>query len=71
MKNPYGSMTNEELSTIYKDYVMSKNKGVRCESFVPYAREIKENIGASFTIADGISWAKMDFFEEVCNRFLL
>ena len=41
MKNPYGSMTNEELSKIYKDYTESKNKGVRCESFVPYAREIK------------------------------
>ena len=45
MKNPYGSMTNEELSKIYKDYTESKNKGVRCESFVPYAKEIKENIG--------------------------
>ena len=40
MKNPYGSMTNEELSKIYKDYTESKNKGVRCESFVPYAKEI-------------------------------
>lgn len=71
MKNPYGSMTNEELSKIYKDYTESKNKGVRCESFVPYAREIKENIGGDFTLAEGIRWAKMDFFEEVCDRFLL
>lgn len=55
MKNPYGSMTNEELSTIYKDYVMSKNKGVRCESFVPYAREIKENIGGCFTLSEGMN----------------
>lgn len=70
MKNPYVSMTNEELSKIYKDYTESKNKGVRCESFVPYAREIKENIGDGFTVADGINWAKIDFFEEVCNRFL-
>nr|DAP47671.1 MAG TPA: DNTTIP1 dimerization domain protein [Caudoviricetes sp.] len=70
MKNPYGSMTNEELSKIYKDYIESKNKEARCESFVPYAREIKENIGDGFTVADGINWAKIDFFEEVCNRFL-
>lgn len=70
MKNPYEFMTNEELSKIYKDYTESKNKGVRCESFVPYAREIKENIGDGFTVADGINWAKIDFFEEVCNRFL-
>lgn len=52
MKNPYGSMTNEELSKIYKDYIESKNKEARCESFVPYAREIKENIGDGFTVAD-------------------
>lgn len=71
MKNPYEFMTNEELSNIYKDYTESKNKGVRCESFVPYAREIKENIGEGFTVADGINWAKIDFFEEVCDRFLL
>lgn len=71
MKNPYEFMTNEELSKIYKDYTESKNKGVRCESFVPYAREIKENIGEGFTVADGINWAKIDFFEEVCDRFLL
>ena len=71
MKNPYESMTNEELSKIYKDYIESKNKGVRCESFVPYAREIKENIGEGFTVADGINWAKIDFFEEVCDRFLV
>lgn len=32
MKNPYGSMTNEELSMIYKDYTTSKNEGKRCES---------------------------------------
>ncbi|MBS4902338.1 MAG: hypothetical protein KHZ96_07640 [Coprobacillus sp.] len=70
MKNPYEFMTNKELSKIYKDYTESKNKGVRCESFVPYAREIKENIGEGFTVADGINWAKIDFFEEVCNRFL-
>lgn len=70
MKNPYGSMTNEELSKIYKDYTESKNKGVKCESFVPYAKEIKEKIGESFTVADGIDWARIDFFEEVCNRFL-
>jgi hypothetical protein len=71
MKNPYRSMTNEELSKIYKDYIESKNKGVRCESFVPFTREIKENIGESFTVADGIDWTKIDFFEEVCDRFLV
>ena len=46
MKIPYSDKTNEELSLIYKDYVVSKNEGIRCESFVPYAKEIKENIAA-------------------------
>lgn len=31
MKNPYSSMTNEKLSEIYKDYIVSKNEGRRCE----------------------------------------
>lgn len=70
MKIPYSDKTNEELSLIYKDYVVSKNEGIRCESFVPYAKEIKENIGGDFTLAEAIRLAKLDFFEEVCNRFL-
>lgn len=70
MKNPYSDKTNEELSAIYKDYIVSKNDEKRCESFVPYAREIKENIGGYFTLLDGIGIAKIDFFEAVCDRFL-
>lgn len=70
MKNPYSSMTNEKLSEIYKDYIVSKNEGRRCESFVPYAKKIKENISGDFTLAEGISYAKIVFFEEVCDRFL-
>ena len=70
MKIPYSNKTNEELSLIYKDYIVSKNEGIRCESFVPYAKEIKENIGGDFTLAEAIRLAKLDFFVEVCNRFL-
>lgn len=40
------------------------------EIFVPYAKEIKENIGGDFTLAEAIRLAKLDFFEEVCNRYL-
>ena len=43
MQNPYNSMSNGDLHIIYKDYVHSKETGNRCESFVPYAKEIKEN----------------------------
>ena len=70
MKIPYSDKTNEELSLIYKDYVVSKNEGIGGESFVPYAKEIKENIGGDFTLAEAIRLAKLDFFEVVCNRFL-
>ena len=45
MQNPYNSMSNGDLYIIYKDYFHSKEIGNRCESFVPYAKEIKENIG--------------------------
>lgn len=70
MKIPYSDKTNEELSLIYKDYVTSKNEGTRCESFVPYAKEIQKNIGGDLTLVEAIRLAKLDFFEEVCNRFL-
>lgn len=70
MDIPYKVMSKEELKSIYRDYTDSKDKGVRCESFVPYARKIKENIGGSFTLAEAIEWTKRDFFEEVCDRFL-
>jgi hypothetical protein len=71
MKILYSNKTDEELSLIYKDYVISKNEGTRCESFIPYAKEIKENIGGDFTLAEAIRLAKLEFFEEVCNRFFI
>ena len=69
MQNPYNSMSNGDLYIIYKDYFHSKETGNRCESFIPYAKEIKENIGGDYTLREGIEEAKKDFFEEVCRRF--
>ena len=69
MKNPYKEMDKDKLYEIYNDYIESKRQGIRCESFVPYAKEIKENIGGDYTLAEAIDWAKQDFFDEVCKRY--
>ena len=69
MKNPYETMTDDELKTIYNDIMDSKHKGIRAESLVPYAKDIKENIGNHFTLGDAITWAKNDFFDEVAKRY--
>ena len=69
MENLYKSLSNNELYAIYMDYVRSKQTGNRCESFVPYAKMIKENIGGDFTLREGIDATKQDFFDEVCRRF--
>ena len=68
MQNPYNSMSNGDLHIIYKDYVHSKETGNRCESFVPYAKEIKENIVCDYTLRELIEEARNDFFEEVFRR---
>ena len=69
MKKPYKEMDKDKLSEIYNDYIESKRRGIRCESFVPYAKEIKENIGGDYTLAEAIDWTKQDFFDEVCKRY--
>lgn len=72
-KNPYETYSDEELCNIIKDIFESEKEGKRVESFVPYAVEIKNSInGASefFTLREAIEWAKRDFYEVLCKRFL-
>lgn len=69
MRNLYETLSDDALYDIYADYICSKKTGDRCESFVPYGKMIKENIGGDFTLREGIDATKHDFFDEVCKRF--
>ena len=44
MKNPYNDYTDKELCDIIQNIYESRSNGKRVESFVPYARELKDNI---------------------------
>ena len=69
--NPYKLMTKEELKQIYDDICLSDNVPKRAESLVPYATEIKENIGGDYTLQEALIWARKDFFEEVATRYFV
>jgi hypothetical protein len=74
MKNPYEDYSDKELCEVIEDIFQSKREGRRVESLVPYAEEIKENINGSFeeiTLREAIGLAKQDFYDVICNRFLM
>ena len=69
VKNPYVDMTDLELKEIYYDILVSKKGMHRAESLVPYATQIKENLGGDFTLREAIECAKRDFYDEISKRF--
>lgn len=68
----FSKLKKEELQDIYLDYILSKEEGIRCESFVPYAEQYKEQmrIGELMTLSEAISIVTKMFFEEVAKRYL-
>ena len=63
MKNPYNDYTDKELCDIIQDIYESRSNGKRVESFVPYARELKDNINGSseiITLRETLEMAKQD-----------
>lgn len=73
MKNPYNDYTDKELCNIIQDIYKSRSDGKRVESFVPYAKELKDNIDGSFeiiTLRETLEMAKQDFYDVVCSRFM-
>ena len=69
MINIFDALTKEELTDILNNYFDSKKEGCRCESLVPYAWAIKDNVGGDFSLNDAIEWVKNDFFEEIARRY--
>ena len=73
MKNPYNDYADKELCDIIQDIYESRSNGKRVESFVPYARELKDNINGSseiITLRETLEMAKQNFYDVVCNRFM-
>ena len=52
------------------DINTSRKEGKRVESFVPYAKQIKETIGGDFTLREALIFAEKDFEKEINKRFL-
>lgn len=67
----FSEMSDEELRDVYRDYYDSKTNECRCDSFVPNAIKLQNDIGGDFTLREAIEWTRMEFFEEVCDRFFL
>lgn len=70
MKNPYEEYSDKELGEIINDINISRKEGKRVESFVPYAKQIKETIGGDFTLREALIFAEKDFEKEINKRFL-
>lgn len=71
MENVYKKMSDDELLYIYKDIVTSDDIPQRAESLVPYAEQVKKNIGGDFTLREAIAWSRKDYFEEIARRYFL
>ena len=68
----FSKLKKKELQEIYLDYICSKKDGRRCESFVPFAEQYKEQkrIGDLMSTATAIDIVTEMFFEEVANRYI-
>lgn len=75
MKNPYEAMSDKDLSQVVDSVVKDKEKGVRAESLVPYAREIFENLNLdvdnpTVTLRECLDMAYYDLIMTVMKRYV-
>ena len=75
LNNPYKSLSDKDLSQIVDDVLQSKEKGVRAESLVPYARLVYENLNLNpddptVTLRECLDITYLDFTQEVMRRFV-
>lgn len=75
LNNPYKSLSDKDLSQIVDDVLQSKEKGVRAESLVPYARQVYENLNLNaedptVTLRECLDITYLDFTQEVMKRFV-
>ena len=75
LNNLYRSLSDKELSQIIDDALQSKEKCVRAESLVPYARQVYENLNSNtnnptVTLKECLDITYLDFMQEVMRRFV-
>lgn len=71
----YRSLSDKDLSEIINDVLQSKEKGVKAESLVPYARQVYENLNVNtnnqtVTFRECLDITYLDFTQEVMRRFV-
>lgn len=75
LNNSYKSLSDKDFSQIVDDVLQSKEKGVRAESLVPYARLVYENLNLNtddptVTLRECLDITYLDFTQEVMRRFV-
>lgn len=69
-ENPYKTMTFDELKAVYADIQESEKNGRRADSLLPYAKELREKIGANeISLRETLDIAKKEYYEEVARRY--
>ena len=69
-ENPYKTMTFDELKAVYADIQESEKNGRRADSLLPYAKELREKIGANeISLRETRDIAKKEYYEEVARRY--
>ncbi len=67
--NRFSKLTKAELYNIYVDYIVSREKGFRCESLVPFTKDFVNEINTSLPVNYYMSMIEKDFLEEVAKRY--
>jgi len=69
-ENPYKTLTFDELKAVYTDIQKSEKNGRRVDSLLPYAKELREEIGANeISLRKTLDFAKKEYYEEVARRY--
>ena len=69
-ENPYITLTFDELKAVYTDIQKSEKNGRRVDSLLPYAKELREEIGANeISLRKTLDFAKKEYYEEVARRY--
>ena len=69
-ENPYKTMTFDELKAVYADIQKSEKNGRKADSLLPYAKELREEIGADeISLRKTLDFAKKEYYEEVARRY--
>lgn len=69
-ENPYKTLTFDELKAVYTDIQKSEKNGRRADSLLPYAKELRQEIGANeISLRKTLDFAKKEYYEEVARRY--